>query len=137
MGHAGISRVYLLSSIYIKLKSRPSVCLSVRPSVTPLTRLKLPTSTYQLPNIINPSSSYFEFVTVSECSDQIVFCSRLKTKKWRKLEQHSIENHSYMARSVVQLTCIQEVAGSNPGGEQLFFFLNINTFANTFFRNQF
>ena len=40
-----------------------------------------------------------------------------------------------MAQSVVQLTCIQEVAGSNPGGEQ-FFFLNINTFANTFFRNQ-
>jgi len=42
-----------------------------------------------------------------------------------------------MAQSVVQLTCIQEVAGSNPAGEQIFFFLNINTFANTFFRIQF
>ena len=27
-----------------------------------------------------------------------------------------------MAQSVVQLTCIQEVAGSNPRGEQIFFF---------------
>ena len=108
--------IYL--SIYIKLKSRPSVCLSV----TLITHLGQPTVIYQLPIIINPSSSYFKFVTVSECGDQIAFCSGLKTKKWRKLEQHSIENHSHMAQSVVQLTCIQEVAGSNPGGEQLFFF---------------
>jgi len=41
-----------------------------------------------------------------------------------------------MAQSVVQLTSIQEVAGSNPGGEQIYF-LNINTFAKTFFRIQF
>ena len=107
-------------SIYIKLKSRPSVCLSV----TLLTRLGLLTSTYQLPNIINPSSSYFKFVTTSECGDQITFCSRLKMKKWRKLEQHSIKNHSRMAQWVEQLTCIQEVAGSNPAGEQIFFFKN-------------
>ena len=32
-----------------------------------------------------------------------------------------IKNHSHMAQSVVQLTCIQEVAGPNPGGEQIFF----------------
>jgi len=38
-----------------------------------------------------------------------------------------------MAQSVVQLTCIQEVAGSNPGCKQNLFFLNINSyFANTF-----
>ena len=107
--------------------------LSVRPSVTPITHLGQPTVAYQLPNFINPSSSYFKFVTVSECSDQIAFCSRSKTKKWRKLEQHSIENHSHMAQWVVQLTCIQEVAGSNPGGEQLLFkhvFLEIS-FDNT------
>ena len=41
-------------------------------------------------------------------------------KKWRKLEQNSIENHSHMAQWVEQLTCIQ-VAGSNPAGEQIFF----------------
>jgi len=80
----------VLMLVYIKLKSRPSV--------TPITHLGLPTSTYQLPNIINPSSSYFKFVTASECGDQVVFCSRLKTKKWRKLEQHFIENHSHMAQ---------------------------------------
>ena len=95
--------------------------LSVRLSITLITRLKLPTSTYQLCNIINPSSSYFKFVTTSECGDQIVFCSGLKTKKWRKLEQHSIENHSRMAQWVEQLTCIQEVAGLNPAGKQFFF----------------
>ena len=106
-----------LESIYIKAE-KPSVHLSV----TPIAHLRLLKSTYQLPNIINPSSSYFKFVTASECSDQIAFCSGLKTKKWRKLEQHSIENHSHMAQLVVQLTCIQEVAGSNPGGEQIFFF---------------
>ena len=105
----GLHSIY----IYIKLKSCPSVTL--------LTRLRLLTSTYQLPNIINPSSSYFKFVTVSECGDQIAFCSRLKTKKWRKLKQHSIENHSHMAQWVEQLTCKQEVAGSNPDGEQFFF----------------
>ena len=38
-----------------------------------LTHLELPTSTYQLPHIINPSFSYFKFVTASECSDQIAF----------------------------------------------------------------
>ena len=112
--------IYL--SIYIKLKSCPSVCLSVRLSVTLLTLLELSTSPYQLPKIKNPSSSSFKFVPASKCGDQLAFYSRLKTKKWRKLEQHSIENHSHMTQSVVQLTCIKEVAGLNPGGEQLFFF---------------
>jgi len=40
-----------------------------------------------------------------------------------------------MAQSVVQLTCIQEVVGSNPGGEQIFF-PKINTFAYMFFKTQ-
>ena len=97
---------------------------SVRLPVILLTCLGLPKSTYQLPNTINPSSSYYKFVIVSECGDQIAFCSGLKTKKWRKLEQHSIENHSHMAQWVEQLTCIQEVAGLNPAGEQISFFEN-------------
>ena len=83
-----LSSIYIY--IYIKLKSHLS-------SVMLLTRLGLPTSPYQLPNIINQSFSYFKFVTVSECSDQI---ARLKTKKWRKLKQHSIKNHSRMAQWV-------------------------------------
>ena len=102
-----------------------SVCLSV----TLLTHLGLSTSPYQLPKIKNPLPS---FVTTSKCGDQLAFYNHLKTKKWRKPEQHSIENHSHMAQSVVQLTSIQEVVGLNPGGEQIFF-LNINTFVNTFF----
>ena len=69
---------------------------------------------------------------MSECGDQVVFCSGLKIKKWKKLEQRSIENHSYMAQWVEQLICIQEVVGSNPAGEQIFF-SKINTFAYTFF----
>ena len=63
-----------------------------------LTHLGLPASTYQQPYIINPSFFYFKFVTKSECSDKIVFCSGLKAKEWRKLKQHSIENHSHMAQ---------------------------------------
>jgi len=53
--------------------------------VTPITRLGLPRSTYQLSNTINPPSSYFKSVTASECGDQIAFCSRLKTKKWSNI----------------------------------------------------
>ena len=83
---------------YIKLKSRPSV--------TPITHLGLPTSPYQLPYSIHKSPSYFKFVTASECGDQVAFCSRLKMKKWRKLEQHFIENHSHMAQWLEQLTYI-------------------------------
>ena len=85
------------------------------------TRLGLSVSPYQLPNIKNPSSSSFKFVTTSQCGEQLVFYSCLKMKKWRKLEQHSIENHSHIAQWVVQLTCIQKVMGSNPVGEQIFF----------------
>ena len=106
--------------IYIYKAEKLSICLSVML----LTHLGLPTLTYQLPNTINPSSSY---VIASECGDQIAFCSGLKMKKWRKLEQHSIENHSHMAQWVEQLTCIQEVVGSNPAGEQIFF-SKFNTF---------
>ena len=47
-------------------------------------------------------------------------------KKWRKLKQHSMENHSHIAQWIEQLTCIQEVAGSNPAGGH--FFPKINTF---------
>jgi len=38
---------------------------SIRLSIMPITRLSQPTLTYQLSNIINPLSSYFNFVTVS------------------------------------------------------------------------
>ena len=107
--------------VYIKLKSRPSVCLSV----TLLTRLEPMTSTYQLPNIINPSSSNFKFVTASKCGDQIAFCSGLKTKKWRKLEQHSIKNHS--RRSRVRIPLVNR-----------FFFSKIDTFCiHVFFKFSF
>ena len=124
---------YLRVIIYIYKAEKPSICLSVRPSITPITPLGLPTSTYHLSTIIDASSSYFKFVTMCECSDQIAFCSGLKTKKWRKLEQHSIKNHSHMAQWVEQLTCIQEVTGSNPAGEQIFFRKSIH-FAYTFLK---
>ena len=73
--------------IYIYKAEILSVYLSVRPSVTLLTRLGLLTSPYQLPNSINPSSSSFKFITASKCSDQLAFYSRLKTKKWRKFHR--------------------------------------------------
>ena len=49
--------------IYIYKGEILSVCLSVCLSVTLLIRLGLSTSPYQLPNIKNPSSSSFKFVT--------------------------------------------------------------------------
>ena len=99
-----------------------SVCLSIcLPVYHAVTHLGPSTSPYQLPNIKNPSSFSFKFVTASKYDDQLAFYSRLKTKKWRKLEQHSIENHSHITQLAVQLTCIQEIVGLNPGGEQIFF----------------
>ena len=86
-------RVGTNASIYIAI--RPSVC----PSVMLITHLSQPTLTHQLSNIINPLSSYFKFVTASKCGNQIAFCSGLKTKKWRKLEQHSIENYGSIVRA--------------------------------------
>ena len=41
-----------------------------------------------------------------------------------EVEKTSIKNHSHVAQWVEQLTCIQEVTGSNPAGEQIFFFEN-------------
>ena len=73
-----------MQSIYIYI----SEILSVYLSFTPITRLGLLRSTYQLPNTINPSFSYFKFVTASECGNQIAFYSKLKTKKWRKLKSN-------------------------------------------------
>ena len=122
MGNAHIFTTLYISSIYLyKQKSCPSLCLSF----TLIIHLGLLTSPYQLPKIKNPSSPFFKFATASKCGDQLVFYSRLKTKKWRKFEQHSIENHSHMAQSVVQLTCIQEVPGSNPGVEQIYFWISM------------
>jgi len=61
------------------------------------------------------------FVTASQCSDQIAFCQQVVDEE---VEQHSIENHSLIAQWVAQLTSIQEIAGSIPTGEQIFFFGN-------------
>ena len=46
---------------------------------------------------------------------------RVEGDEVEKLEQYSIKNHSHIAQWVEQLTCIQEVACSNPAGEQIFF----------------
>ena len=108
--------ISLRSSICIYKAEQSSIC----PSVTPITHLGLPTWTYQLPNIINLSFSYFKFVTASEYGDQVAFWSRLKTKKWRNLEQYSIKNYSHMAQWVEQLRVWIQLVNR--------FFLKINTF---------
>ena len=86
-GHTSFTaiwRIYIY--IYIKLKSCSSVTL--------ITQLGLSTSPYQLPNTRNSSSSL-----VNAVASLIVFCSRLKAMKWRKLKQHSIENHCHSLMS--------------------------------------
>ena len=77
--------VYVI--IYLSISIYKAEILSVCLSVTLLTRLGLSTSPYQLLKTINSSSFSFKFVTTSRCSDELAFYSRLKTKKWRKLEQ--------------------------------------------------
>ena len=83
-------------NVYLYIKSRNPLHLSV----TLLTCPGLSTSPYQLPNIINPSSSSIKFVTISQSGDQLALYSHLKTKKWRKLEQHSIKNHTHIAQHI-------------------------------------
>jgi len=61
-----------------KLSVRPSVC----PSVCHTVNLPGTADIDLLPNILNPFSSYFKFVTASKCGDQIAFCSWLKSKTW-------------------------------------------------------
>jgi len=50
-------------------------------SITPITRLELPTLTHQLLNTINPLPAYFKFITASSHAVQFVLCSKLKIKK--------------------------------------------------------
>ena len=77
-----------------------------------------------------PSSTSFKFVTTSQCGDQLAFYSCLKTKKWRKLEQHSIENHSHIAQWVVQLEFRRSRVRIQVVNR---FFFNINTFCKHIF----
>ena len=49
---------YRYNLLYIKLKTCPSVCMSIHLSVTQITHLGLLRLTYQLPNTINQSSHY-------------------------------------------------------------------------------
>ena len=103
----------------------------------PITHLGLPTLTYQLPNTLNSSSSYFKFVTTSWCSDQLAFGSKLKAKKWRRFEQRvPLKTTAHIAQWEEQLTCIREVVGSNPAGKQIFFLKSV-LFAYTFFKVSF
>ena len=113
-----------------------SVCLlSVCPSFMLLTRPRLPRLTYQLPNTINPLFSYFRFVITSLCSGQLAFCSRLKMKKWRKLEQHSTENHS-TNNSVGRAADLHSGGHGFKSNWWTVFFPNIMLFAYKFFKIQ-
>jgi len=67
----------------IKLKSHPSVCLSV----TPLVRLGLLKSTYQLPNIINPS---FSTLSLSPRVNAVI--SLHSAAAWRRRSGENLSN---------------------------------------------
>jgi len=71
------------TSIYIKLKSCPSIC----PSVMLITHLELPVSTHRVPNTKCSSSAYSKFVTASSC----LLC---KVSLRQKL-QHSSVNRNW------------------------------------------
>jgi len=67
---------YASLSIYIKLKSHPSVCLSV----TLITRMGLLVSTHQVPNTKRSSSACSKFVTTSSCVLPFTVQSELNAK---------------------------------------------------------
>ena len=94
--------------------------LSVCPSVTLLTRLWLLTLSHQLPDTVNPSSSSFKFV--SRVNAQATFHQKSQP----------------LAQWLNQLTSIQEVVGSNPAGDQIFFrksiFLHTCFFKSSFWK---
>ena len=50
-------------------------------SVTPITLLELPTSTFQLLNTIKPLSTNYKFITTSSRGIQFALCNGLKLKK--------------------------------------------------------
>ena len=63
----------------------------------------------------------------------------MNTGKWNRYHAHldkEVEKTLEIAKWVKNLTCIQEVAGSNPADEQIFFFEN-NTFAYIYFKFNF
>ena len=73
--------------MFIKLKA---TC----PSIKPITCLALPVLTHQLSNTKRSTSAYSRLVTASKCGVQFALCLGLKAKKWRKLKEHSVENHN-------------------------------------------
>ena len=90
------------------LKSHPSVCLSVRHADKSAHINTLPASLHK-PIIL--------LLQVCHCNliqYQIAFCSGLKTKKWRKLEQDSMGRATDLHSGG---------RGSNPASEQIFFSL--------------
>ena len=88
--------------------------LSVRLSVTSITRQGLPVSTHQVPNTKRSSSAYCKFITASSRTLLFALQSELNAKVQRKLEQPGIPLKT-TADSVEHLTCKRKVVGSNPG----------------------
>jgi len=65
---------------YLYIYKGKFLCLSLTLSVTPITRLQLPTSTFQPSNAINLISANFKFIGSSSHGVQFALCSRLKKK---------------------------------------------------------
>ena len=71
------------------------------------------------------------------CDGQLAFCSGLKTKKWRELEQHSIENHSTNSSMGRAADLHSGGSGFESSWWIVFFFLNVILFAYTFLKFNF
>ena len=84
-------------------------------SVTPITHLGQPTSTYQLQTHHPPTSSL---------SPRVNAVIRLHLKMKKNMSNIPSKTTALIGQWVMQLTFIQEVAGLNPAGEQLFFLEN-------------
>jgi len=79
----GFNSYFESTCIHMYKAEKPSVCLSVMP----ITHLGLPTSTYQLPKTINPSSS------TSSLSPQVNAVIRLRSAAgWRRRSRENLSN---------------------------------------------
>ena len=118
-----LQQVLVLFIIYCLLYR--TKILSICQFVSSITRLRVLTSTYQLPNTINLSSSASTF------SSQVNSVVSIRSAAgWRRSGENS-SNISLKTTAVIfqwaeQLNFIQEVNSSDPAGE--FFFAEYHTF---------
>ena len=115
-----MSKTIISQGTVINQAERPFVYLSVclhSICVSQLSHELLHVSKWFLCLVKCLLSGYFKFVITSWCGIQLFVCSGLKENNWRKLKQHSTENHRKIAELVERMISKHEAVSSNPGSK--------------------